>query len=449
MHDLIVTLRSLSQGTGFFELALRPPQPGARQARRDGGRAPPGGAGVLSACLPARSGPRLMTQATGASVLPRARALTSSPEPSGAEDASPAAVPRLRLSERMPHGMVRCEASRLMTLAATASGADLPLREHVLRTLRLAGPVMLARAGLLVMISVDTIMCGRVAAAELAYYGIALAPHLGFVLVGIGLLMGTVVVTAQTDGAGRPAECGRIWRLGYCSTALLFGSLFGLLLLPGEAILARARARRRRSRRAAAPCWSMFALGMPRDADVRRDHVLPRGDRPPDPRHGGHGDRQSGQFRPQLRADVRAVADGRRRRRARHLDHPLVHVPGARRLRARDARSRPLRRGRADGRALESGAQARPPGLADRRVVRPRARGVLRRRHLRRLARRRAARRLPDRAQHHGADLHAGDRPRDRDGGPGRQCRRPSRPARPRQGGLGRARPRRSRSCSA
>ena len=34
-----------------------------------------------------------------------------------------------------------------MTLAATASGADLPLREHVLRTLRLAGPVMLAPPG--------------------------------------------------------------------------------------------------------------------------------------------------------------------------------------------------------------------------------------------------------------------------------------------------------------
>ena len=91
-----------------------------------------------------------------------------------------------------------------MTLAATASGADLPVREHVLHTLRLAGPVMLARAGLLVMISVDTIMCGRVAAQELAYYGIALAPHLAFLLVGIGLLMGTVVATAQTDGAGRP-----------------------------------------------------------------------------------------------------------------------------------------------------------------------------------------------------------------------------------------------------
>ena len=302
-----------------------------------------------------------------------------------------------------------------MTLAATASGADLPVREHVLHTLRLAGPVMLARAGLLVMISVDTIMCGRVAAQELAYYGIALAPHLGFVLVGIGLLMGTVVVTAQTDGAGRPAECGRIWRLGLLNGALS-GSLFGLLLLPGEAILVAPRAgaddlagRRRRARHVRARHAG--------DADVRRHHVLPGGNRPIDTRDGGHGGRQSGQFRPQLRADVRAVADGRRRRRARDFDHPMVHVCGARRLRARDARSRPLRRGRAYGRALDPAAQAHSPGMADRRVLRPRARRVLRRRHVCRLARRGAARRLPDRAQHHGGDLHAGDRGRSLAGG--------------------------------
>jgi MATE family multidrug resistance protein len=148
-----------------------------------------------------------------------------------------------------------------MTLAATARGADLPVREHVLRTLRLAGPVMLARAGLLVMISVDTIMCGRVAAEELAYYGIALSPHLGFVLVGIGLLMGTVVVTAQTDGAGRPAECGRIWRLGLVNGAV-FGSLFGLLLLPGEAILV-ALGQAPAISRGGGAVLVMFALGMP------------------------------------------------------------------------------------------------------------------------------------------------------------------------------------------
>jgi MATE family multidrug resistance protein len=148
-----------------------------------------------------------------------------------------------------------------MTLAATARGADLPVREHVLRTLRLAGPVMLARAGLLVMISVDTIMCGRLAAEELAYYGIALSPHLGFVLVGIGLLMGTVVVTAQTDGAGRPAECGRIWRLGLINGAV-FGTLFGLLLLPGEAILV-ALGQAPAISRGGGAVLVMFALGMP------------------------------------------------------------------------------------------------------------------------------------------------------------------------------------------
>lgn len=148
-----------------------------------------------------------------------------------------------------------------MTLATAESGADLPLREHVRRTLRLAGPVMLARAGILVMASVDTIMCGRVAADQLAYYGIAIAPHLAFLLVGIGLMMGTVVVTAQTDGAGRPAECGRVWRLGLVNGAVI-GSLFGLLLLPGEPILL-ALGQDPAISAGGGTVLIMFALGMP------------------------------------------------------------------------------------------------------------------------------------------------------------------------------------------
>jgi MATE family, multidrug efflux pump len=123
-----------------------------------------------------------------------------------------------------------------MALATAASGSDLPLREHVLRTLRLALPVMASRAGLLVMASVDTVMAGRAGADQLAYYGIAIAPHMAFLLVGIGLLMGTVVLTAQTDGAGRAFECGQIWHLGLVNAAL-WGGLSGALLLPGAAIL--------------------------------------------------------------------------------------------------------------------------------------------------------------------------------------------------------------------
>jgi MATE family multidrug resistance protein len=123
-----------------------------------------------------------------------------------------------------------------MVVATAAGGGDLPLRDHVLRTLRLAGPVMASRAGLLVMASVDTIMAGRAGADQLAYYGIAIIPQLALLLVGIGLLMGTVVLTAQTDGAGRPQECGRIWQLSLLNAAL-FGGLAAALLLPGEAIL--------------------------------------------------------------------------------------------------------------------------------------------------------------------------------------------------------------------
>jgi MATE family multidrug resistance protein len=148
-----------------------------------------------------------------------------------------------------------------MALATTARGADLPLRQHVLRTLRLAGPVMLARAGILVMTTVDTVMCGHVAAVQLAYYGIAIAPHLAFFLVGIGLLTGMVVVTAQTDGAGRPAECGRIWRLALINGAAI-GGLFGLLMLPGTAILL-ALDQAPAIAAAGGTVLIMFALGMP------------------------------------------------------------------------------------------------------------------------------------------------------------------------------------------
>ncbi|MGI9510106.1 MAG: MATE family efflux transporter [Geminicoccaceae bacterium] len=110
------------------------------------------------------------------------------------------------------------------------------LTRHVLPTIRLALPVMIARAGLLVMTTVDTVMCGRLNAEEIAFYGIAQLPQMALLLVGVGLLMGVVVVTAQLDGAGRRDECGRIWRLGLLN-ALAAGLLVALLLWPGEWVL--------------------------------------------------------------------------------------------------------------------------------------------------------------------------------------------------------------------
>jgi MATE family, multidrug efflux pump len=126
-----------------------------------------------------------------------------------------------------------------MTVAAPA--APLGLLAHVVQTLRLAVPVMLARAGLVILITVDTVMCGAAGGDALAFYGASLAPHITMLTVGIGLLTGTVVYVAQRAGAGRPAECGRIWKRALAiaaalGTAYMVALLFGreMLLLLGQ-----------------------------------------------------------------------------------------------------------------------------------------------------------------------------------------------------------------------
>jgi putative efflux protein, MATE family len=108
------------------------------------------------------------------------------------------------------------------------------LRAHVGELLRLAAPVIVARAGLLVMMAVDTAIVGRYSAQELAYYGLAHLPSNIMTTTGVGLLMGVVAVTAHALGAGQDRECGRIWRRAI-PYALLLGILFALASFGGEA----------------------------------------------------------------------------------------------------------------------------------------------------------------------------------------------------------------------
>lgn len=111
----------------------------------------------------------------------------------------------------------------------------LPLSQHIVRHLRLAVPVMAARAGLIVMVSVDSIMTGRAGAEQLAHYTISLAPHITLLVIGIGLMVGTIVLTAQADGAGRTEDCGPIWSTSFQIAGAL-GPVTGLILLWGEPI---------------------------------------------------------------------------------------------------------------------------------------------------------------------------------------------------------------------
>lgn len=109
----------------------------------------------------------------------------------------------------------------------TANVADL---------LRLAVPVVVARSGVMVMALVDTIMVGRYAAEELAHLGIGLAPIMPLLLATLGLVMGTLVVTAAAFGQNHPEDCGAAWRrsLPY---ALCLGGGVAVICAFGETLL--------------------------------------------------------------------------------------------------------------------------------------------------------------------------------------------------------------------
>lgn len=86
------------------------------------------------------------------------------------------------------------------------------IRRHVSELLRLAAPVIVARAGLLVMAMVDVVFVGRYGTLDLAQLSLANAPVGALIASGTGLLIGTLAMTAKALGQGRPRDCGAIWR---------------------------------------------------------------------------------------------------------------------------------------------------------------------------------------------------------------------------------------------
>jgi multidrug resistance protein, MATE family len=117
-----------------------------------------------------------------------------------------------------------------MSAEAKSLGHDLR------RTIALALPVMLARMGLVLLLTTDTVLVGRAGGRDLAFFAISTAPQLIMQTIGVGLLLGTVVLTAQADGAKRFEECGRIWRLALILAGTL-GLLYSLIESHGEGLL--------------------------------------------------------------------------------------------------------------------------------------------------------------------------------------------------------------------
>ena len=101
-------------------------------------------------------------------------------------------------------------------------------REDGWPTLRLAAPIMVARAGVVFLFVVDSLMSGQSGALELAFLGQGLAAQSVMMLTSIGLLQGSMILIAQAYGAGEPASCGRAW-MSANVVAVGLGVLFGAL----------------------------------------------------------------------------------------------------------------------------------------------------------------------------------------------------------------------------
>ena len=86
------------------------------------------------------------------------------------------------------------------------------LWRHVTGMLRLAPAIVLARSGIVIMILVDTIIVGRHSAVELGYFAIGNSIVQPIIVTSLGLILGTLVLTANHFGAGNWAECGKVWR---------------------------------------------------------------------------------------------------------------------------------------------------------------------------------------------------------------------------------------------
>lgn len=107
-------------------------------------------------------------------------------------------------------------------------------RSYVTDLLRLAGPVALARLGIIGMGLVDVVVVGQLAPDELPHQALGWAPTGVFLVAAIGLLQGVQVLAARSLGQKNPYGAGMAFRRGLI-IALVAGVLSaGLMWFGGE-----------------------------------------------------------------------------------------------------------------------------------------------------------------------------------------------------------------------
>lgn len=110
------------------------------------------------------------------------------------------------------------------------------LIRHVSEMLRLAPTIVLARSGMILIILVDVVMVGHHDARQLGFMAMGMSLVQPLVVTSLGLIMGTLVLSAHHFGAGEQRECGRVWRRSVAYAGSL-GVLAAIVCMFGETLL--------------------------------------------------------------------------------------------------------------------------------------------------------------------------------------------------------------------
>lgn len=107
-------------------------------------------------------------------------------------------------------------------------------RSYVADLLRLAGPVALARLGIIGMAISDVVVVGQLAPRELPHQALGWAPTAVFLVAAIGLLQGVQVLAARSLGEGNPQGAGVVLRRGLALAIVAGAASVGLMWWGGE-----------------------------------------------------------------------------------------------------------------------------------------------------------------------------------------------------------------------
>ncbi|MBS0384792.1 MAG: MATE family efflux transporter [Proteobacteria bacterium] len=107
-------------------------------------------------------------------------------------------------------------------------------RSYVGALLRLAGPVALARLGIIGMAISDVVVVGQLAPRELPHQALGWAPTAVFLVAAIGLLQGVQVLAARSLGEGNPQGAGVVLRRGLALALVAGGASVALMWWGGE-----------------------------------------------------------------------------------------------------------------------------------------------------------------------------------------------------------------------